>query len=463
MKKPIFILALFCIPLISAGQSGYSTDTAKVNALLRQSIDVEGDTVFSLLQTAQNLARGAGYTTGEARALMYEGIELEEIHDYPGAVPLYQQALTLYSGLRDSLGIAKCYANLGAAFYRQGENEKGVEYWNLARPLFQRHGQNAHLIVLLNNVLSAYTIMGKPEKALLLADTALAIAVQLEDTLYQAMILNNLGMACEKLERWEQAETIYRKSLAMFNALGDTHNYCRTLSNIADVLNKTGRSPEAWAMITADSANCLVFDEPSENTVLFYRALSDAAKGIGEYKTALEYHALMKAMDDSIYTVNRSEKIREVEAKYQNELIRKEKTIQQTQLHNQRIALWSVAGALLLIMLLAMSIWRGKRRSDGLLANILPLKTIRELKRTGSVQARRFESASVLFTDFKGFTQISEQLTPEQLVHEIDRCFKAFDAIIDRHAVEKIKTIGDRKSTRLNSSHSTLSRMPSSA
>ena len=50
---------------------------------------------------------------------------------------------------------------------------------------------------------------------------------------------------------------------------------------------------------------------------------------------------------------------------------------------------------------------------------------------------------TVLFTDFKGFTQIAEQLEPEELVAEIDYCFRNFDAIIDKYDIEKIKTIGD--------------------
>jgi adenylate cyclase len=50
---------------------------------------------------------------------------------------------------------------------------------------------------------------------------------------------------------------------------------------------------------------------------------------------------------------------------------------------------------------------------------------------------------SVLFTDFKGFTSIAEKLSPEELVEELNQCFLEFDHIIDRHNLEKIKTIGD--------------------
>lgn len=84
-----------------------------------------------------------------------------------------------------------------------------------------------------------------------------------------------------------------------------------------------------------------------------------------------------------------------------------------------------------------------KERSDSLLLNILPEETANELKEKGYAEPRFFESVTVLFTDFKDFTRLSEKLSPDQLVSEIDHCFKAFDIIVGKHDVEKIKTIGD--------------------
>jgi adenylate cyclase len=82
-------------------------------------------------------------------------------------------------------------------------------------------------------------------------------------------------------------------------------------------------------------------------------------------------------------------------------------------------------------------------RSDELLLNILPAPIAHELKLNGKAKAQRYERASVLFTDFVDFTSVSEKLTPEQLVNELDTYFKAFDFIISQYKLEKIKTIGD--------------------
>jgi class 3 adenylate cyclase len=84
-----------------------------------------------------------------------------------------------------------------------------------------------------------------------------------------------------------------------------------------------------------------------------------------------------------------------------------------------------------------------QERSESLLLNILPKEIAEELKTKGQTDARHFDMVTVMFTDFKNFTNISEKLSPVDLVAEIDTCFKAFDNIIIRHNIEKIKTIGD--------------------
>lgn len=84
-----------------------------------------------------------------------------------------------------------------------------------------------------------------------------------------------------------------------------------------------------------------------------------------------------------------------------------------------------------------------KEKSDELLLNILPYDIAMELKEKGSADAKKFENVTVLFTDFEGFSQIAEEMNAVDLVSEIDYCFKEFDRIIQKHNIEKIKTIGD--------------------
>jgi class 3 adenylate cyclase len=88
-------------------------------------------------------------------------------------------------------------------------------------------------------------------------------------------------------------------------------------------------------------------------------------------------------------------------------------------------------------------IGKEKKRSEELLLNILPEATAKELKEKGHADAQLINQVTVLFTDFKGFTAISEQLSPKELVKDLHECFSAFDHICEKHGIEKIKTIGD--------------------
>ncbi len=84
-----------------------------------------------------------------------------------------------------------------------------------------------------------------------------------------------------------------------------------------------------------------------------------------------------------------------------------------------------------------------KEISDKLLRNILPEETAEELKKTGTAIPKSYEMVSILFTDFKGFTRVSEKLTPKEIIEKLDYCFASFDKIITKYNLEKIKTIGD--------------------
>ncbi len=105
-------------------------------------------------------------------------------------------------------------------------------------------------------------------------------------------------------------------------------------------------------------------------------------------------------------------------------------------LHKQRIATKTISSQKEIISI-------EKHRSEELLLNILPADIAGELKEKGSAQAKLYNDVTVLFTDFKNFTNASEQLTPQELVDELHSCFKVFDEIINKYKIEKIKTIGD--------------------
>ncbi len=89
------------------------------------------------------------------------------------------------------------------------------------------------------------------------------------------------------------------------------------------------------------------------------------------------------------------------------------------------------------------NIKKQKRRSDELLLNILPAKTAEELKESGKVKAKKFDSVTVMFTDFQGIHKIFTKLISRSTRRICRLFFSKFDQIIDTYELEKIKTIGD--------------------
>lgn len=84
-----------------------------------------------------------------------------------------------------------------------------------------------------------------------------------------------------------------------------------------------------------------------------------------------------------------------------------------------------------------------QEKSESLLLNILPYEVARQLKSKGVAKPRNYRFSTILFLDFVKFTQISQELSPKDLVHKLDSYFSIFDDIISRHYIEKIKTVGD--------------------
>lgn len=84
-----------------------------------------------------------------------------------------------------------------------------------------------------------------------------------------------------------------------------------------------------------------------------------------------------------------------------------------------------------------------KEKSDKLLLNILPYEIAEQLKNKGMVDTKKYRRVSILFTDFVDFTKLSSGLEPEDIVKELGIFFTKFDEIVQRHFIEKIKTIGD--------------------
>ena len=175
---------------------------------------------------------------------------------------------------------------------------------------------------------------------------------------------------------------------------------------------------------------------------------------IGDYQHAYYFSEKIGWLSNNISVISNKEKANRILLEYQIKLENEKRDIQIRQRKNERIMMGGGIAFLLIVMLLIFRNYRNqkrsnklldaaKKKSEDLLLNILPYETAEELKIYGTAKAKRFDEVTVMFTDFKDFTQTSEKLSAEELVEKIHFYFSEFDRIIEKHGIEKIKIIGD--------------------
>jgi len=227
-------------------------------------------------------------------------------------------------------------------------------------------------------------------------------------------------------------------------------------SGLAELNPGTPRlDEEALSRIKSTTAEFeATIEDLSEERALLRRTVNDQAEAIRHMSEEQMRQELMLAQQKSIVD---SLSIRGL----RNSLALSEQNLLLEKRNQQRNFFLGLAGVALIIALGLLSrflsirshnrvleeknkiIERERERSENLLLNILPKVIADELKQRGSAQAREYDLASVLFADFEGFSKKSKTMSPEELIRDLDYCFKAFDGIATRHGLEKIKTIGD--------------------
>jgi class 3 adenylate cyclase len=182
--------------------------------------------------------------------------------------------------------------------------------------------------------------------------------------------------------------------------------------------------------------------------------LSDLYALMGNFPLAYYYSEKNGWLRNTISTVSNKEKVNRMWLEYQIKLDNEKRDIQLRQRKNERNMLIAGIAFLFIVTLLIFRNYRNQKRSnklldaarkksEDLLLNILPFETAEELKLYGKAKAKRFDEVTVMFTDFKDFTQASEKLSAEELVDKIHFYFSEFDRIIEKYGIEKIKIIGD--------------------
>jgi len=84
-----------------------------------------------------------------------------------------------------------------------------------------------------------------------------------------------------------------------------------------------------------------------------------------------------------------------------------------------------------------------QQKSEHLLQNVLPAEIAAVLKDSHETIADAYESVSILFADIVGFTPLTRELSPTEMIRLLNELFTCFDSLVEKYGLEKIRTIGD--------------------
>ena len=398
-----------------------------------------------------------GDDKGIAYAMNSMGLLYEEQGQYARAIEYYGRSLHLHEKVGNKVLMANVLLRIGKLAMEQGDHVQALEDFrrciDLARPLGDQYGVAEGF----NSIGNIHLRDGDNEKAAenyLLANMAYENA---HDSTGMAVTLDNLGIVRRRQGRLDEALELHGRAIRVLEVKGPKANLAYSLRSMGAVYQVKGDHARALdygerALILARQAgDVLVLKDVAE-------LLYESYKTSGQKGKALDMYELFVQMRDSVKNEEAQREVMRHEFNYQFE--KKEALVAAEQARKDAVAAERIKrkeqqrnafiGGFGLMVLLAgvflfqrNRISKERKRSDGLLLNILPAEVAEELKDTGSAVAKHFEQATILFSDFKGFTAISEKLTAAQLVEELNACFQAFDHIITARGIEKIKTIGD--------------------
>lgn len=496
---------LFLIPDTQASKSDslrqvLSTtiaDTTRVNvlnALSKAYCNDNPDTAVTIGASSRDLAEKIKFKPGLALALKQMGIAFYLQGKYIDAVNHWQQALEVYKSIGDKVGVANMLSNQGAVYFNQGDDAKSLQLHLQSLKMSEELNDTLRIVTSLTNIGSIY--LNKPatyKKAIDNFSRAYSLsqiinnqyligtsAVNLGEIYYKmnddstAMkyllvarkayddtedlpyALNYMGRVFIRQKEYDKAIKIHEEALGIAKKLDTKLDMTQSLVGLAQAYLAKG---DLQVSIAKFKEAVEVGRELKATTEVkdAYEGLTKAFAQKNDYTNAFKYQNLLLAIKDTIYNINTDKKLGTLQFTFDLEkkesqinLLTKDKVIQEQTIRRQKMIRNSFIGGFLVVGIFAFiffgqrnRISKEKKRSDELLLNILPEETAEELKLTGTAQPKSFDLITVMFTDFKGFTQLSEKLSAKELVNEINECFSAFDHIMSKYGVEKIKTIGD--------------------
>ena len=414
-----------------------------------------------------------------------------------------KELIRLAEKVNDTRKLITGYIQLGNSLRKRGDIPAAIDAYSKSLVIARETKNEEREGHVLMAIADAYSLMEDRENAALYYKNSLDLLRKTIGKPELGITLFNLGDELIKAGRFDEAIGYLDQAEIIFQELSLDQALVYVQGNRGIITGKSGNIPQGIVQIESAIKKLEEYgDNSAVSDFSIYLAGLYAEQGelnkaisIGErgLKIALEQDQKIGIRDsyNSLYqlystaglkdksiaalqnyyiyrdSITNIETVREIATlRYDTDIAQKEAEVElkqaevdllNQQRNNQRIVLWATGIVAFLLSFLAIGMFRKnkyvrktneiidneRRRSEHLLLNILPEQTAQELKEKGKVKAKKFESATVLFTDFVDFTKYAEKLEPEKLVKGMDLYYGQFDKIMDKYGLEKIKTVGD--------------------
>ncbi len=458
------------------------------------------DSAFILAEALVSFGLEADYSKAQFAGYTLQGVSWVNRSDYQKTLYYYLQALDIAKKMGHSAALAIAYNNIGSIYHDKGDHanaldhyikslefnepmqmgttlnnigtiymnqenySKALEYYLRSLDLKQENGDQSGVAITMSDIGGAYRELEDYPKSLDYYSQSLSIFEQIDHQFGIAEAYSNIGILYYKQGEYSQALEYHKKSLSFNEHLGDKNGIAVSVNNIGDIYQKQGDYDQALKYCLRGYTISV-----SIHSLLRKRAscscLYDTYKAMGDGNKALYYLEQLNAVMDSLDTQETTKKLEQMEFQkviLQDSIARVEEArlIQAAheadirQKENARNISFIVGAFFLLLAGSFYTRWRyvrqskasiqiEKDRSENLLLNILPKEVAQELKESGKAAPKKYESVTILFTDFKDFTKLAASIPATKLVVELNEIFGQFDDIMDEFGIEKIETIGD--------------------
>ena len=426
---------------------------------------------LELYEKANKYYQGADKKNELAATLHGIGLVYDYQGNYAKAINYYIKSLKLHEETENQRGAAVALNNIASLYFEQEDFGKALEFHTKSLKIREQLGNKNYIGQSLNNIGLIHEFQEDYEKALEYYGQALEMnkaAKNLSGTSYS---YTNFGIINHLQKNYTEAISYHFQSLEIRQQIGDRSGAASSMNDLATVYKDLNNCRQSinYSTSALEIAREIGNLELTEGIL---KSLYGCYKKLGQNGKALQMYEEHIVMKDSLENkANQREVIKqELTYSYEKEALAdslefvKEQELIQSELKTKKQQSYFLISSLALALLFGGFIYNRfkvtekqkniianqkalveteREKSESLLLNILPADTAKELKERGSVEAKSYSEASILFTDFIGFSNIAEQLSPKELLAELNYCFSAFDQIIVDHRMEKIKTIGD--------------------